>query len=162
GQVDDRQLAGAAAQLGMQRGAAHPTHAHVQHQTSRLLRPIGREEGFCAVMALDFEAFGFAQQAEAVAHRGIVVNNEYHGPAHAANGRVKLKHAPASCTDSAQRRPPCDSMMVRLMARPMPSPSGLVVKNGSKMRCRVSVAMPAPLSHTAARAMLPSTLVRIV
>jgi hypothetical protein len=30
--------------------------------------------------------------------------------------------------------------------RPVPSPTGLVVKNGSKMRGRISGAMPVPLS----------------
>ena len=32
--------------------------------------------------------------------------------------------------------------------RPVPSPTSLVVKNGSKMRARVASSMPAPVSRT--------------
>src|ERR1700683_3145340 len=44
-------------------------------------------------------------------------------------GRVKRKVAPTPLLAVAHNRPPCDSIMVRLMAKPMPLPCGLVVKN---------------------------------
>src|ERR1700756_3013222 len=45
-----------------------------------------------------------------------------------AAGRVKQKHAPRGELSAAHKRPPCDSMMERLMLSPMPVPCGLVVK----------------------------------
>ena len=46
--------------------------------------------------------------------------------------------------------PPRSARMPRQIHRPspVPTPSGLVVKNGSKMRARISGAMPAPVSRT--------------
>ena len=44
--------------------------------------------------------------------------------------------------------PPCSSSMFRHSdsPSPVPSPAGLVVKKGSKMRARISAGMPGPLS----------------
>ena len=47
-------------------------------------------------------------------------------------GRLNRKVAPRSEAPSVHKRPPCDSMMDRLMRSPIPVPWGLVVKNGSK------------------------------
>ena len=49
--------------------------------------------------------------------------------------------------------PPCSVMMPCTTARPkpVPSPTSLVVKNGSKMRSRTSGAMPCPVSRTVKR-----------
>src|SRR6185437_14293727 len=44
--------------------------------------------------------------------------------------------------------PPCNSTMERQMASPMPRPSVLVVKNGSKMRSIWPSGMPGPVSRT--------------
>jgi len=44
-----------------------------------------------------------------------------------ADGNVKWTVAPPCSLFAATNRPPCASTMVRAMARPMPSPSGLVV-----------------------------------
>jgi hypothetical protein len=46
-----------------------------------------------------------------------------------AAGKVKWNVAPRPPLPLAQIRPPCDSTMDLLMARPMPLPCGLVVKN---------------------------------
>ena len=45
-----------------------------------------------------------------------------------AVGKVKWKVAPRPELAVAHKRPPCDSMMERLIVRPMPEPCGLVVK----------------------------------
>jgi len=37
-------------------------------------------------------------------------------------GRVKAKHAPRGKLSAAHKRPPCDSMMERLIRSPMPVP----------------------------------------
>src|SRR5262245_28348611 len=58
------------------------------------------------------------------------------------------KVAPPAGSFSTRRRPPWVSTIVRLIASPIPSPSFLVVKNGSKSRGRVLAAMPGPESCT--------------
>ena len=45
---------------------------------------------------------------------------------------MNTKHAPPGWVRSSHRRPPWFSMIERLMARPYPSPSGLVEKKASK------------------------------
>src|SRR5215472_17598910 len=52
----------------------------------------------------------------------------------AANRSVKATVAPHVSLLTAQRRPPCDSMIERQMASPIPIPCCLVVKNGSNAR----------------------------
>src|ERR1700745_2348387 len=72
-------------------------------------------------------------------------------------GKVKQKLAPRGELLAAHRRPPCDSIMERLMRSPMPVPCGLVVKNALKISvcCEGS---PTPLSLTDTR--IPSFCVR--
>ena len=48
----------------------------------------------------------------------------------------------------AHNRPPCDSMIERLMGRPMPVPSGLVVKKASKIWAACCAGNPTPVSLT--------------
>src|SRR6478735_6143031 len=95
--------------------------------------------------------------AEQHLHVGLVVHDE-DGDTHvdlsastAARGKVTMNSAnwpgsvatsivPACCfaTMSKERDSP----------RPVPSPAGLVVKNGSKIRTRAASGMPMPLSRT--------------
>ena len=49
-----------------------------------------------------------------------------------ANASVKVTVAPCVSLLAVHRQPPCDPMIERQMASPMPSPFWLVVKNGSK------------------------------
>jgi hypothetical protein len=63
-------------------------------------------------------------------------------------GTVKWKTAPRGLFGHAHKRPPCDSTILRLSGRPMPVPSGLVVKNASKMRSAPSAGSPMPESLT--------------
>jgi len=46
--------------------------------------------------------------------------------------------------------------------RPVPSPTSLVVKNGSKIRSRISAGTPGPVSPISTRARSPSRAVRTV
>ena len=50
-----------------------------------------------------------------------------------AAGSVKENVAPPSTFASAHSRPPCDSMIERLIDSPMPVPCGFVVKNAWKI-----------------------------
>src|SRR6185369_6382819 len=65
-----------------------------------------------------------------------------------AAGSVNWKTAPWGELEVAQRRPPWDSMIVRLIARPMPIPSGFVVKKASNTRSRFAGSSPSPVSRT--------------
>ena len=48
----------------------------------------------------------------------------------------------------AHSRPPCASMMVRQIDRPIPKPPGFVVLKASKMRSRPGELRPGPESRT--------------
>ncbi len=63
-------------------------------------------------------------------------------------GRVNSNVAPRPVLRLAHKRPPCDSIILRLIERPMPLPCGLVVKNASKMRSLSCCGRPIPASLT--------------
>jgi hypothetical protein len=72
-------------------------------------------------------------------------------------GRRTRKMAPSSAAFSAEIRPPWASMIERLIARPMPSPSAFVVKKGSNLRCRSLSGDPrAGIAHGQLRHIRPS------
>ena len=71
------------------------------------------------------------------------------GASLAVSGSVKVTVAPRVSLLPVQRRPPCDSMIDRQMASPMPIPCCLVVKNGSKARS--ASLKPVPASRTSMR-----------
>jgi hypothetical protein len=54
-------------------------------------------------------------------------------------GREKLTIAPHDLPDSAHMRPPCTSIMDRLIFSPIPIPPFFVVKKGSKIESVRSV-----------------------
>lgn len=65
-----------------------------------------------------------------------------------APGRVNWKVVPRSELAVADRRPPCDSMIDRLIESPIPVPCVLVVKNASKILSACSRGSPTPVSVT--------------
>src|SRR6266404_1546187 len=74
------------------------------------------------------------------AHFPIVIDDKYgtlrggiHARAAAWYGSVNRNVAPGPEFGVAQIRPPCDSTIERLIAKPMPVPCGFVVKNASKI-----------------------------
>jgi hypothetical protein len=60
-------------------------------------------------------------------------------------GKVKWNVAPSPPLPAAQIRPPCDSTIDLLIARPMPLPSGFV-KNASNIWSALSMGSPGPVS----------------
>ena len=73
-------------------------------------------------------------------HTFIIVDDEdsscgidIHASAADLPGKLKWNVAPGPVLFVAQRCPPCDSTMERLIASPMPAPSGFVVKNASNI-----------------------------
>ena len=63
-----------------------------------------------------------------------------------SSGSLIRNVAPPPCRFSADIRPLCASTMVRAMDSPMPIPSALLVKNGSKISLSFSAGIPGPLS----------------
>src|SRR4030088_305895 len=83
------------------------------------------------------------------------MNDEHHRSAFACHsfvsalvGRVKQKLAPRGELSTAHKRPPCDSMMERLMRSPMPVPWGLFVKKALKIWSACCGGSPTPVSLT--------------
>ena len=99
--------------------------------------------------------------AEIATHSGehlrIVVHDEQDGLVHrvppapsiSASGRA-TRNSVRPGSDSTEISPSLWRTRRRTMSRPrpVPCPTGLVVKNGSKMRSRICAGMPAPLSTT--------------
>src|SRR5208337_517494 len=63
--------------------------------------------------------------------------------------------APCGVPGEAQMRPVCASTIERHIAKPMPVPSGFVVKNGLKICSAVSGLIPVPESRTTTRTASP-------
>src|SRR5882672_5123931 len=63
-------------------------------------------------------------------------------------GNEKENAVPWGVFAAADRRPPCASRIDRLIDKPMPSPSSLVVKKGSNRRGACSGSSPVPESRT--------------
>src|SRR6266568_749442 len=68
--------------------------------------------------------------------------------ASAASGRVKWKVEPRPLFAVAHKRPPCDSIMERLIGRPIPDPCALVVKKALKISSTFPAGSPTPVSLT--------------
>src|SRR5581483_8582894 len=75
-------------------------------------------------------------------------------------GRVTVNVVPRPASECTVMVPLWRSRMLWLMARPSPTPRpvSLVVRNGSKMRGRISGGIPAPSSRTTMRTWLASEL----
>src|SRR5262249_56866751 len=69
---------------------------------------------------------------------------------------------PGGVLGPAHSFPPCASTIERLIDRPRPRPSRLVVKNGSKSRPAASGGTPVPVSLTVTSAPLADRAQRIV
>jgi hypothetical protein len=65
-----------------------------------------------------------------------------------AAGKVKWNVAPDPPSPLAQIRPPCDSTIDLLIAKPMPLPCGFVVKNASNIWSALPLGSPGPVSLT--------------
>jgi hypothetical protein len=64
-------------------------------------------------------------------------------------GMRTSKRAPAGASVTTSIAPPNSSTRIRRATKrpsPVPAPAGLVVKNGSKIRARMAVPTPRPLS----------------
>ena len=79
-----------------------------------------------------------------------------------ARGKVTMNSVNAPGSVSTSKLPPCCLTMMSKLSdrpRPVPSPAGLVVKNGSKIFARTASGMPVPLSRTRISTRSPSARV---
>jgi hypothetical protein len=103
---------------------------------------------------IDAKADGPDQALKPVTNETVVIDyiNDrirfFHAGTLAVQGRVNWKTDPSFGDDSAQSRPPCASMIDRLIGRPIPMPCARVVKKGSKSRVINSGDTPTPVSIT--------------
>src|SRR5690606_34195752 len=146
----------------LQLQAGHARHTHVGNQHADDIRVVAFEEFFRAIEGYDLIAIGFEEPAQRIAHRFVIVYDIYNAAwvIHTVNssligvslgscgaqGRVKWNRVPPSGLACAHSLPWCDSIMVRHIFRPIPSPSDLVLKNGSTSRS--GSCMPCPRSVT--------------
>src|SRR5262249_28650522 len=81
-------------------------------------------------------------------NRGTEQTHDRHVVLEGSVRRWTRKIAPPAGSFLTMMRPPWASTIAGLIVKPMPTPSGLVVKNGSKMRPRSASEMPLPESCT--------------
>ena len=116
-------------ELFLQYEAAHFGQAHIEDQAAGTFWLEGIQKCLPGGIALRTQTYGFDQLLDRVAHRGIVINDEYRSLfqlCHGATSRsVNWKIAPPDGYGVYQIRPPWASMIVRQMASPIPIPSPL-------------------------------------
>src|SRR5439155_14004438 len=125
------------------------------HEAVTLLRAAGLQDP-------EFET---QQIVDRVAHVRLVVHHEEavsRQPSHDAppelSGRKTRKQLPLPGSLETSSRPPCPVTMPWVIdrPRPVPSPTALVVKKGSKTWGRSCGGIPQPLSATSMRISLPT------
>src|SRR5581483_679816 len=142
--------------------AVHAGHPHVRdhhvggvfgHQLQRFLPASGE-------MHVRFLAEAVKHALQTRQDHRLVINqkNLFHGASFLLAGgeagwigRRIMNVVPCPILESKVRSPPCFvTMVARASARPwpVPLPTSLVVKNGSKIRCRIVSGMPRPVSET--------------
>src|SRR5882724_11664982 len=112
--------------------AAQSWKPHIENQAARPLRTVPDEKILRARERLGAQSHGLQQSLDRDPYRRVVINDKdggrggrifhCHQYAPIAVGKVKLKMAPRSDFGVAHRRPPWDSIIVRLIANPMPVP----------------------------------------
>jgi len=93
---------------------------------SRTIQRSALQQLFGGREQLDFERLGFEKTMQRSAKARVIIHNEYdwagliHAELPSMTGNAKWKVAPRSGLLTAHRRPPWDSMIDRLIDRPMP------------------------------------------
>src|SRR4029078_4561697 len=132
GDEDDRNVNVYLSELALQIETTQSRHSHVEYQTSRNIRSRALQQLLRRSKCLNPKSHRSHETLQRLAYPFIIIDDEHHLIVHGAlsgcTGQVNRKTAPFGGFEVAQRRPPCASMMVRLIASPMPIPSGLVVK----------------------------------
>src|SRR2546422_3707413 len=155
GDEDDRNVDAHLGQLVVNFESADARKPHVQDQAARTIRVLAAEELLRGREALGSQPHRFQQTLDRRTYAGVVVDDEHgggagrgHGRASTSLGRVKWNVAPGPELAAAHKRPPCDSMIDRLIGSPIPVPLGLVVKNALKIWSACWGGNPTPVSLT--------------
>ena len=120
-------------QLLLERQSAHARQPHVEHEAAGYVRPRRLHEFLRRGGEDHVEPHRPQQILERVAHRRVVVDDEdgwailAHEWASSGTGIENRKTAPLGSFELADSRPPCASMIERLIDKPMPMPCALVV-----------------------------------
>lgn len=140
---DHRQVDAARQQFVLHVQPAHAGHPHVEQDAGMAAALAGIEEVPALGEGPCLEADRFQQPDRRFEHALVVVDHvdqrfvrhshRYPPVAPAASGSRQFMSNPPSAGSSASRVPPKPSTMLRLIDRPRPSPSGLLVWNGVKM-----------------------------
>src|SRR5438270_9597935 len=103
----------------------HAGKPNIEDKTARSIGPASVKELRRCAKRFGTQTYGFQQSLDRRPHASIVVDDEHHrrvGGHHASasvlTGNVKEKHAPRGELLVAHKRPPCDSMIERLMESP--------------------------------------------
>ena len=155
GDEDDGKLDARLRQLVLDIEPADARKPHVKDQAARTIRALAAEELAGALERLGPQPDRFQQALYRHAHVGVVIDDEHGGSARGRHcrvspslGRVNWNVAPRPELAAAHKRPPCDSMMDRLIGSPMPVPLALVVKNALKIKSPCCAGNPTPVSLT--------------
>src|SRR5262245_5134916 len=150
---NNRDLDACVIQCFLQVQPADARQSHIENETTGKIRPIVRQEFGGRAEEFSLQTDRPQKVFEGASHGSVVLNNEdlvlqlFHF-AVTPTGSVKLKAAPLGDRCSAHNRPPCVSMIERLIVSPMPIPFFFVVKNGSKIELERSFGRPHPRSNT--------------
>src|SRR5262249_53149156 len=147
---DDRQTGSALVDGTHEGDAVHVGHLPVGHHHvggALVPRPEGRGR---PGLGLRLVAGPGERGRHHLRHPRLVVDDQ-DARAHAAarTGSLTVKQAPPPARSPTSMEPPCASTIWRTTASPSPVPRGRVVKNGSKIRLRISAGMPGPSPETA-------------
>src|ERR1041385_782646 len=152
---DDRNMNVCFSEVPLEIETAEPRHSYVEYQTRRHITTRALQKLLRGRERRHVESHRSDETVQRLAYRFIIVDDVHdvrvvgHDALSAAVDKVNWKTAPLGEFAVAQRRPPCDSIIVRLIASPMPMPSGLVVKNASNTLSSFAGSSPSPESLTA-------------
>src|SRR5690606_31058799 len=147
GYEDDRRVV-AFGDLSLQVKAIHVRQLDVEDKTGGRGRLVGGHVFAARSERHRADAVRGKQFAQGLANPLVIIHDEddmlvlVHDDCCGSTGSVKTNLAPCASASSAHRRPPCDSMIERQIASPIPIPSRFVVKNGSKTFSGCSIPTP--------------------
>src|SRR5437588_839038 len=155
GDKDNRNQNSCVRQLSLKVQTVGAAQSHIQHQATGPVRPDMAKEFLRRRERFASQSGRLHQPLDGRPNTGIVVNDEHCGSISGRHSlpsilvaRVKQKVAPHGKLSVAHNRPPCDSIIERLIRRPMPVPWGLVVKNALKIWSACCGGRPTPVSLT--------------
>ena len=126
---DDRNPDSRLRQLALKVQTVNSWKSHVQNQATWPVRPLAKQELLRRPEGLGSQAHRLQQALDGGTHQVVVINDKHRGDGCGRHswtstlvGKVRLKLAPRGELSVAHKRPPCDSIMERLIRSPIPVP----------------------------------------